>query len=177
MIFSYAYTYSCYEFCIAKNWEMKTMSHESVFSLDVFERVKKARRSNKVSRLSLDDLTITSYAVAKAIKEPNTVLGKTILNRTFNIEDYHKLKLIHSDGLLEFVQEHIRVFPKFLIEPKATNYYKWHLVEDSPIIRGSKLEFRCGNIKTDCYRQDKLDRYYTKLDYRRNLKNFKSFKR
>lgn len=150
---------------------MKTQSYESVFSLEVFERMMKFRRSSKISRLTLDELTITSYAVEKAIKEPLTVLGKTIINRTFDMDDYQILKINDTPELLEFVQDNIKVFPKFLIDPKEVNYHKWCLVEDAPIIRESETKSDDEKIEIDYFRQDKLERYYKKVAYKKRLEN------
>lgn len=78
----------------------------------------------------IDPSVATSQDILNAILKPPTAFGKIILNRTFGLDGIENLKSDAKFELCEFIKKKIKVFPKYLVEPKVNYYYKWQIVEE-----------------------------------------------
>lgn len=78
----------------------------------------------------IDPSVATSQDILKVILKPPTAFGKIILNRTFGLDGIKNLKSDVKLELYDFIKKKIKVFPKYLIEPKVNYYYKWQIVEE-----------------------------------------------
>lgn len=118
----------------------------------------------------------------KSIIEPKSLLGKVILRRTFSSENLEKFKADKQQDLIDYVKDHVKVFPKYLLTTESNDWYKWHLISDRCIIYKNlmekeimKNEIQKKKRKIQLFKNDEVKNYITIPDYRRGLKNYDKF--
>lgn len=180
--------FRAYEFCVSDIWDLdkwkKIEKVNSCFLQCVIERERTKRpKIFHRSKLRIDEMTVTSMAVKRAILQPNNVLGSAILHRTLDFKTRNCLISDKDHEVERRISEKFQIFPMYLIDSsKANNWYRWALVRDDAIIYRSIASNVAGLItnttnrgqhRYNPYARD-LAGHYTKLnDTKKNLKHYK----